>query len=132
MMRLPSPPTATAARARAPATRKKPLDEAYFRTYVDPILRKRGKDGYACANCHGTHTLFNATWSTVMNVVDTENPENSLILRKPTSSAEAEGVTGSKQLAHGGGVRWQVGSVEYETILRWIQGAKLDTARDLH
>jgi hypothetical protein len=32
-----------------------------------------------------------------MNVVDTGNPENSLILRKPTSSAESEGVVGSDQ-----------------------------------
>jgi hypothetical protein len=133
MMRPPTSPAATAAaRASPPALPKKQLDEEYFRTFVEPIFKKRGKDGYACANCHGTHTLFNATWSTVMNVVDTTSPENSLILRKPTSSAEAEGVTGSKQLAHGGGVRWQAGSVEYETILRWIQGAKLDAVRDLH
>ena len=76
-----------------------------------------------------THTLFNATWSTVMNVVDTANPENSLILRKPTSTADSEGVVGSGQLAHGGGVRWQKGSIEYETILQWIQGAKLDAAQ---
>ena len=60
------------------------LDENYFRGYVQPILEKRGKDGYACVHCHASHTLFNATWSTVMNVVDTEDPENSLILRKPT------------------------------------------------
>ncbi len=59
-----------------------------------------------------------------MNVVDTADPENSLLLRKPTSSAETEGIAGSKQLAHGGGVRWQKGSIEYETILQWIRGAK--------
>ena len=47
-----------------------------FTSYVEPILNKKGKDGYACANCHVTHTLFNATWSTVMNVVDTANPES--------------------------------------------------------
>lgn len=62
-------------------------------------------------------------------MVDTANPENSLILRKPTSSAESEGIVGSNQLAHGGGVRWQRGSIEYETILEWIKGAKLDSAR---
>src|SRR5205085_9095325 len=32
------------------------LDEAYFRGYVQPILEKRGKDGYACVHCHATHT----------------------------------------------------------------------------
>jgi hypothetical protein len=120
------PPTTTVARD---ATRQKKLDEQFYKVYVDPILNKKGKDGYACANCHVTHTLFNATWSTVMNVVDTANPETSLILRKPTSSAESEGVVGSAQLAHGGGMRWAKGSIEYETILQWIQGAKLDSAR---
>jgi hypothetical protein len=113
----------------APRGRQRQLDEAFFKAYVEPILHKKGRDGNACANCHVTHTLFNATWSTVMNVVDTDNPENSLILSKPTSSAESEGVAGSNQLAHGGGVRWQRGSIEYETILEWIKGAKLDSAR---
>lgn len=120
------PRAAVAASTRAPLQKK--LDEPFFRAYVEPILNKKGKDGYACVNCHVTHTLFNATWSTVMNVVDTANPENSLILRKPTSTAESEGVVGSRQLAHGGGLRWERGSVEYETILQWIQGAKLNSA----
>jgi hypothetical protein len=118
-----------AATDHADVPRQKKLDEPFFRVYVDPILNKKGKDGYACANCHITHTLFNATWTTVMNVVDTANPESSLLLRKPTSSADSEGVVGSAQLAHGGGVRWLKGSIEYETILQWIQGAKLDPAR---
>ncbi len=119
------PAAATTARTDTP--RQKKLDEPFFHAYVEPILNKKGKDGYACANCHITHTLFNATWSTVMNVVDTATPENSLILRKPTSTADSEGVVGSGQLAHGGGVRWPKGSIEYETILQWIQGAKLDS-----
>ena len=59
-----------------------------------------------------------------MNVVDTEDPENSLILRKPTSSSETEGIAGSKVLSHGGGVRWTKDSPEYMTILGWIRGAK--------
>ena len=125
----PPGPSAPAVAVRSEAPRQKKLDETFFRVYVDPILNKKGKDGYACANCHVTHTLFNATWSTVMNVVDTASPESSLILRKPTSSADSEGVVGSAQLAHGGGVRWPKGSIEYETILQWIQGAKLDPSR---
>jgi hypothetical protein len=121
------PAPQTAARAGgAPATRRatKKLDEAFFRGYVQPILEKRGKDGYACVNCHATHTLFDATWSTVMNVVDTDNPEDSLMLRKPTSSSDTEGIAGSKTLAHGGGVRFAKDSPEYTTILDWIKGAK--------
>jgi hypothetical protein len=100
------------------------LDEAFFRGYVEPILLKRGKDGYACVHCHASHTLFNATWGSVMSVVDTADPENSLILRKPTSTAETEGIAGSATLAHGGGVRFQKDSPEYVTILQWIKGAK--------
>ena len=100
------------------------LDEAFFRGYVEPILRKRGKDGNACVNCHATHTLFDGTWATVRNVVDTVNPENSLILRKPTSSSETEGIAGSKVLPHGGGERFAKDSEEYSTILEWIKGAK--------
>jgi len=57
------------------------LDEAFFRGYVQPILEKRGKDGYACVHCHATHTIFDGTWATVMHVVDTADPENSVLTR---------------------------------------------------
>jgi hypothetical protein len=119
----PAPVVANA--ADGPAGRGSPakLDETFFRAYVEPILQKRGKDGYACVHCHATHTLFDGTWSTVKNVVDTANPENSLILRKPTSSSETEGIAGSKILPHGGGTRFTKDSPEYATILDWIKGA---------
>jgi hypothetical protein len=68
--------------------------------------------------------LFDGTWATVKNVVDTANPENSLLLRKPTSSSETEGVAGSKVLPHGGGVRFTKDSPEYATILAWIEHAQ--------
>jgi hypothetical protein len=53
--------------------------------------------------------------------VDRSDPENSLLLRKPTSTAESEGIANAKATAHGGGQRWAKGSTEYETILRWLQ-----------
>ena len=106
-----------------PASGPHPLDEAYFRANIEPILEKKGKDGYACVDCHATHTLFNAHWDTVGNVVNRQNPEASLILMKPTSTAESEGVAASKTTAHGGGQRWTKDSPEYETILKWIAGA---------
>ena len=121
---IPAPRPAGGATS-APVVAKGHLDEAYFRANVEPILRRKGEDGYACVNCHVTHTLFNATWETVMNVVDTQNPENSLLLKKPTSTAESEGVVGAKTTAHGGGKRWSRGSPEYDTILDWIKGAGL-------
>jgi hypothetical protein len=107
-------------RSRSAATRP---DATFFRGYVQPILEKRGKDGYACVHCHSSHTLFNGSYATALNVVDVDHPENSLILRKPTSSAESEGTLGAKTLSHGGGVRWEKDSPEYQTILKWIRGA---------
>jgi hypothetical protein len=121
------PPAARGAAARAAAVtqhRELKLDRAYFDAQVDPILHAKGKDGYACADCHATHTLFNATWSTIGNVVNVAHPEESLVLRKPISTSETEGVVGSSKLAHGGGQRWAKDSPEYQTILKWIEGAK--------
>ena len=120
----PPPVTVATSTAKAHGSANVKLDEAYFRGYVQPILEKRGKDGYACVHCHSTHTLFNATWSTVKNVVDPSQPEKSLILMKPTSTSESEGVTGANTISHGGGVRWAKDSPEYVTILEWIKGAK--------
>jgi len=118
----PAPVTASA--ASGPAQKKPTLDEAFFRGYVQPILEKRGKDGYACVHCHATHTLFSATYDTALNVVDPGHPEKSLILLKPTSSSETESIAGGNTISHGGGVRWPKDSPEYTTILEWIKGAK--------
>jgi hypothetical protein len=123
----PPPPaarTASGNAARAGGAPQRKLDEAFFRGYVEPILTKRGRDGYACVHCHATHTLFDGTYGTAMRVVDTNDPESSLILRKPTSSSETEGVADSATLAHGGGIRFTKDSPEYATILDWIKGAK--------
>ena len=91
---------------------------------MEPILTTRGADGQACVHCHASHTAFNATLTTARNVINLERPEESLILLKPTSSAETEGVAGSGKMAHGGGVRFEKDSPEYNTILNWIRGAK--------
>jgi hypothetical protein len=98
------------------------LDEAYFTANVRPILERKGKDGYACVECHATHTIFHGDYRTAIKVADTAHPEDSLILRKPTSSSESEGVAGA--MAHGGGIRFTKDSPEYTTILNWIRGAK--------
>ena len=115
------PPRAAGARARAGTARP---DDDYFRGYVEPVLTTRGKDGQACVHCHATHTLFNATLGTAKNVINAEDPESSLLLVKPTSTAETEGVVNASKAAHGGGVRFEKGSPEYNTILNWIRGTK--------
>jgi hypothetical protein len=116
-----APKPAAAAAAAKPAAPAKP-DEGYFNGLVRPILEAKGKDGYACVQCHATHTLFNGSYTSALNVIDPANPESSMLLRKPTSDAAAEGIVNAK--SHGGGVRWEVGSPEYNTILNWIRGAK--------
>ncbi|MCW5965968.1 MAG: hypothetical protein KIT83_18155 [Bryobacterales bacterium] len=119
----PPPVTRASATPGTASAPKRRLDETFFRGYVQPILEKRGKDGYACVHCHASHAIFNATWGTVMRVVDTDTPQNSLILLKPTSTAESEGVAGAGTVAHGGGIRFAKDSPEYVTILEWIKGA---------
>lgn len=118
----PAPATrAAGARARPGSARP---DDDYFRGYVEPILTTRGADGQACVHCHASHTLFNATLTTAKNVINLDDPESSLILVKPTSSAETEGIVNAGKMAHGGGVRFEKGSPEYNTILNWIRGTK--------
>jgi hypothetical protein len=117
-------PVAAASGVRAAHAKLERPDEAYFRGYVQPILEKRGKDGYACVQCHASHAIFTGSFASALNVVNLENAEESLILKKPTSSAESEGVVGAKATAHGGGVRFEKDSPEYNTILTWIRGAK--------
>ena len=98
---------------------------------VIPILTKSGCAG---SNCHGSIrgkngfklSLFGydpdldyvaITQASDGRRIDHDEPEQSLILRKPTF-----------QMAHGGGVRFKVGSLEYAAILEWIEdGATFDS-----
>jgi hypothetical protein len=124
----------------SPGTGSGSPDYAYFVERVMPILAKPGSDGAACAGCHSTHTIFRLhappvgrpfseaelgdNYRAALRVVDVEHPENSLLLRKPLSSAEVEG-TVSGRLAHGGGVRWSgPDHPDFRTLLDWIRGAK--------
>jgi hypothetical protein len=121
------------------------LDYNFFVARVMPLLSRRGADGNGCVNCHSTHTIFRLiepdkqgrftdaaqreNYRSALKVVDLANPENSLLLRKPTSDSSVEGVAGASQTAHGGGVRWQGASdPAYREVLEWINGAKVKAA----
>jgi hypothetical protein len=131
--------------ARAEAVDPKTLDYGFFVSKVAPILDAPGRDGNACSQCHTTHAIFKLNpppgegrrseeklrenYRSALRVVDLLDAEKSLLLRKPTSSSESEGVVGSDRLSHGGGVRWGADSPEYGVILEWIQGGKVVSAR---
>jgi hypothetical protein len=120
------------------------LDYNYFVERVMPLLARKGADGNACINCHATHAIFKLiepdktgrftaeqlreNYRSALKVVDLGSPENSLILRKPTSDSSVEGIAGAKSTAHGGGVRWQgANDPAYQTVLEWISGARMKT-----
>src|SRR5260221_2039986 len=89
--------------------------------------------GCANSNCHGSirgqkgfklslfgyepQLDFEAITSHDAQRLDRAHPDKSLILQKPTF-----------QTSHGGGFRFAVGSLEYNTILQWIEdGATYDS-----
>lgn len=124
----------------AAAAKVKLPDYQFFKEQVQPILEVVGKDGNACVNCHQTHSILRlnpppapsatpdeqilAHYRAALRVVSVHEPEESLILRKPTSSAEAEGTLSTSPNSHGGGIRWEKNSPEYRTILEWILTAR--------
>ena len=100
------------------------LDEAFFRGYIQPILERKGKDGYACAQCHASHAIFRATYETALKVVDPAHFRRISLLLRTARHRVGDGRRGRRPLAHGGGVRFTKDSPEYTTILEWIKGAK--------
>ncbi len=121
------------------------VDYFYFKEHVEPVLTAKGSDGHACANCHANHTLLKlnepdefgvltleksrANFSAVTAMIDVADPAASLLLNKPIAPLDDAGTGASQRFSHGGGPRWSggAGSAEYRAILRWIQGARLDS-----
>ena len=121
----------------------KTLDYEFFAARIMPLLAVKGRDGNACVTCHDTHAILRLSrpdaagkftdsqlrenYTSALRVVDTINPENSLLLRKPISDASQEGVVGARRTPHGGGPRWSgIEDPAYRTVLEWINGAKLN------
>ncbi|HET6383699.1 MAG TPA: HEAT repeat domain-containing protein [Armatimonadota bacterium] len=116
---------------------EKLLDQEYFAVKIEPLLAAKGPDGRSCFDCHGNHTILNLqppdasgqfsaevsrhNYLSALRVVDLENPENSLILRKPRSPGFVSPKTG---VSHVGGVRWTSReNPAYQAILAWLNGA---------
>jgi len=123
------------------------LDFRYFVTKIEPILARPGPDGKACVFCHASHVIFkleppNAegvfsdqdskeNYKYAMRVVDINAPDRSLLLIKPTRPTDSAGNVGDYLATHNGGQRWHgnESSDQYRTILEWIRGGHLETAR---
>jgi len=58
----------------------------------------------------GTFHVLTTNTDPKYSRIDLTDPENSLLLLKPTLSMQ-----------HGGGLRFQMGSEDYKTILKWVQ-----------
>ncbi|MDX2036983.1 MAG: HEAT repeat domain-containing protein [Isosphaeraceae bacterium] len=123
------------------------LDLAYFEAKVLPIFNRMGEDGQNCVGCHRSHSILQlqppradgrwnpatvrANYRAALRVVDLARPAESLLLGKPTWDAfeEAEAQNDPTKKAHAGGIRFEAGtSPEYQTILDWINGARLPAA----
>jgi hypothetical protein len=112
-------------------------DFDFFAAKIQPILSRPGADGKACVMCHASHAIFklrvprtaNETrenYSSALKVIDLAEPRKSLLLIKPTRPNDAAGDANLYLATHNGGERWagDESSVEYQTILEWIRGAK--------
>lgn len=104
-------------------------------SFVKDIVPIFTKSGCANSNCHGSIrgqagfklSLFgyepDVDYDAIVKAQDgrrinRQDPTKSLILQKPTFS-----------IPHGGGERFQVGSLEYDAILNWLKdGATYDSA----
>jgi HEAT repeat protein len=134
---------ATRGRASALGAARTGLDLAYFEQKVLPILSRLGEDGQNCVGCHRAHTILRlrapakdgqwtqeaiqANYRAALRVVNLARPAKSLLVNKPTWEAaeEAEAQNDPSRKAHTGGVRFERGSREYQTLLDWINGARL-------
>jgi hypothetical protein len=121
------------------------LDFNYFVAKIEPILATPGADGKACVFCHASHVIFrlrppNAegvfsdqdseeNYKYAMHVVDISNPTQSLVLIKPTRPTDSVGNVGDYRATHNGGQRWpgNESSWQYQTILQWVRGGRLET-----
>ena len=98
-------------------------------SFVKDVMPIFTMGGCAGSSCHGSISGQNGfklslfgyepdlDYEAIQPRIDRGNPEKSLLLQKPTF-----------EVAHGGGVRFSVDSLDYRTILDWIRdGAEYDS-----
>ncbi len=107
----------------------------FFQDRVLPLLEKSGADDKSCFDCHKSHVVFRLEpaqegagpedvrgyYRSALRVIDLKQPEQSLLLLKPTREKPPKGTRASGSEQHGGGVRWSQESASYRTILEWVR-----------
>jgi HEAT repeat protein len=127
--------------ARAHSSAVELLDFAYFEARVQPILERERNGKTRCMDCHAvsanlsrnhlvrplpsgqyTESTVWSNYASILSLVNFKDPEASYILRKPLA-VDAGGTP-----VHTGGKYWtSKANPEYQTILAWIDGAKLSS-----
>jgi len=112
-----------------------------FKSTVNPIFTAPGPDERACIHCHSSRPILflpqpgpdepeepaiRQRYRSVLRVIDLKNPEESLILNKPTHPAPEDPKGPSSPAHHTGGPRFQRGDAAYTRILEWIKGSAPD------
>jgi HEAT repeat protein len=123
--------------------RPRMLNLSFFRREVNPLFYQPGADGQYCAKCHVNHTILRLAeapppgkeltpedimlnYNSALKVINLGDPDQSLILRKPSSphgqgEESGESPTG---LTHVGGPRWEsTQHPAYLKLLAWIRSA---------
>ncbi|MCL4691522.1 MAG: discoidin domain-containing protein [Candidatus Hydrogenedentes bacterium] len=122
-------------------------DILVYRDRVNTYFYEKGADKNACADCHATHTILGlaeppkdgrplsddeivANYRSMLKVINTSDPEQSLVLRKPrspfgTGQSSKESPTG---VTHVGGTRWEEDTANeaYQAILAFVRTARTD------
>jgi HEAT repeat protein len=130
----------------APLLKPPQLDLATFRSQLEPIFYEPSADGQACADCHQNHAILRIAapqdlgtpaatginYLSALKVINSADPEASLLLRKPRSPhgqglPEAASPTG---ITHVGGPRWEnTDHPAYKALLAWIRNASRSEQR---
>ena len=111
-----------------------------FTENVEAIFQKLGPEEKSCIDCHKSHPILRLRpveggrageriqehYRNTLRVLDLKEPENSLLLLKPTLPAPPPGTlihTGDRT-NHSGDTHWGKGSPSYQTLLDWIRTAQ--------
>lgn len=110
-----------------------------FTASVEPVFRELGPEEKSCIDCHKSHPILRLRpveggraderiqehYRNSLRVLNLKEPENSLLLLKPTLPSPPPGtvVHAGDRTVHGGDAHWGKDSPSYQSLLDWIRTA---------